>query len=51
MKELGQGRSLGGTPHVTGDEGELCGGIPTVDVRDERYEVVDLVNVGLVTNY
>ena len=21
------------------DEGELCGGIPTVDVRDERYEV------------
>ena len=28
-----------GTPQVTGDEGELCGGIPTVDVRDERYEV------------
>ena len=22
-----------------GDEGELCGGIPTVDVRNERYEV------------
>ena len=21
------------------DEGELCGLIPTVDVRDERYEV------------
>ena len=28
-----------GTPQVRGDEGELCGGIPTVDVRDERYEV------------
>ena len=24
---------------IRGDEGELCGGIPTVDVRDERYEV------------
>ena len=22
---------------VRGDEGELCGGIPTVDVRNERY--------------
>ena len=22
-----------------GNEGELCGGIPTVDLRDERYEV------------
>ena len=28
-----------GTPQVRGYEGELCGGIPTVDVRDERYEV------------
>ena len=28
-----------GTPQVRGHEGELCGGIPTVDVRDERYEV------------
>ena len=28
-----------GTPQVRGDEGELCGEIPTVDVRDERYEV------------
>ena len=27
-----------GTPQVR-DEGELCGGIPTVDVRNERYEV------------
>ena len=40
-----------GTPQVIGDEGGLCGGIPTVDVRDERYEVVDRVNVGLVTHY
>ena len=31
---------MGGiTPQVRGDEGELCGGIPTVEVRDERYEV------------
>ena len=28
-----------GTPQVRGDEGELCGGIPTVDLLDERYEV------------
>ena len=28
-----------GTPQVRGDEGKLCGGIPTVDVRDERYDV------------
>ena len=28
-----------GTPQVRGVEGELCEGIPTVDVRDERYEV------------
>ena len=24
---------------MRGDEEELCGGIPTVDMRDERYEV------------
>ena len=28
-----------GSPQVRGDEGELCGGIPTVDVQNERYEV------------
>ena len=28
-----------GTPQVRGDEGELCRGIPTVDVRDKRDEV------------
>ena len=27
------------TLQVRGDKGELCEGIPTVDVRDERYEV------------
>ena len=27
------------TLQVRGDEGELYGGIPAVDVRDERYEV------------
>ena len=28
-----------GTPQVRGDKGELCGGISTVDVRDEIHEV------------
>ena len=28
-----------GTPQAREHEGELCGRIPTVDVRDERYEV------------
>ena len=28
-----------GTSQVREDEAELCGGIPTVDVRDEIYEV------------
>ena len=28
-----------GTPQVRGDEGEVCGGISTADVRGERYEV------------
>ena len=28
-----------GTPHVREDEGELCRGIPTVDVGDDIYEV------------
>ena len=27
-----------GTPQVRGDEEELCGGIPTVDVLDEIYK-------------
>ena len=30
-----------GTPQVRCDEGELYGGITTVDVWDERYEVND----------
>ena len=28
-----------GTPQIRGDEGELCRGIHTVDVWDNRYEV------------
>ena len=28
-----------GTPQVRGDEGELCGWIPTVDVWDERCKL------------
>ena len=28
-----------GTPQVRGDEGKLYEGIPSLDVRDERYEV------------
>ena len=39
MKRTGPRTEPCGTPQVRGDEGELCGGIPTVDVRDERYEV------------
>ena len=27
-----------GTAQVRGHEGEMCGGIATADVRDERYE-------------
>ena len=39
MKRTGPRTEPCGTPQVRGDEGELCGRIPTVDVRDERYEV------------
>ena len=39
MKRIGPRTEPCETPQVRGDEGELCGGIPTVDVRDERYEV------------
>ena len=39
MKRTGPRTEPCGTPQVRGDEGELCGGIPIVDVRDERYEV------------
>ena len=39
MKRTGLRTESWRTPQVIGDEGELCGGIPTVDVRDERYEV------------
>ena len=39
MKRSGPRKEPSGTPQVRGDEGELCGGILTVDVQDERYEV------------
>ena len=39
MKRTGPRTEPWGTPKVRGDEGELCEGIPTVDMRDERYEV------------
>ena len=39
MKRTGPRTPPCGTARVRADEGELCGGIPTVDVRDERYEV------------
>ena len=39
MKRTGPRTEPCGTPQVRGAEGELCGGIPTIDVRDERYEV------------
>ena len=32
-------KRTGPRTQVRGDEGELCGGIPTGDVLDERYEV------------
>ena len=40
MKRTGPRTEPSGTPQVRGDEGELCGRIPTVDIRDERYEVI-----------
>ena len=39
MKRTGPRTEPSGTPQARWDEGELCGGIPTADVRDERYEV------------
>ena len=39
MKRTGPRTEPCGTPQVRGDEGELCEGITTVDVQDERYEV------------
>ena len=39
MKITGPRTEPCGTPQVRGDAGKLCEGFPTVDVRDERYEV------------
>ena len=38
------------TPQVRGDEGELCGGIPTVVVWDKRYEVNDCSETEEISN-
>ena len=40
-ERTGPGTEPWGTRQVIGDEVELCGEILTVDVRDDRYEVVD----------
>ena len=39
LKKIGLRMEHWRTLQVRGDEGELCGGIPTVDVWDEKYEV------------
>ena len=39
MKRIGQRTEPYETPQVRGNEGELCVGIHTVDVRDEICEV------------
>ena len=39
MKKTEPRTELCGTPPVIGVEGELCEGIPIVDMGDERYEV------------
>ena len=39
MKRTGPRTETCGTPQVREDEGELCVGIHTVDMRDESYEV------------
>ena len=39
MKKADPRTESWGTLQVRGDEGEMCGGIPAVDVRDDRYEV------------
>ena len=39
MKRTGPRTEPCGTPQVRGDKGGLFGGIPIVEVLDERYEV------------
>ena len=39
MKRTGPRTESCETSQVRGNDGEMCEGIPTVDVRDERYEV------------
>ena len=50
MKRTGPRMEPFGPPQVRGYEGELCGGIPTVDVRDERYEVNNCSETGEMPN-
>ena len=39
LKRTGLRTKPSGTPQVRWDEGKLCGGIPIIDVQNERYEV------------
>ena len=39
LKRTGPRTEPCGTPQVRRDEGELCVGVPIVDVRDERYDL------------
>ena len=39
-----------GIPQVRGNEGEVSGGIPTVDVRNERYEVNHCIETEEIPN-
>ena len=50
LKRTGPRTEPCGTPHVRGDEGEMFVGIPTVDVRDERYEVKHYIEKEEMTN-
>ena len=50
MKRTGPRTEPCGTLQVRADEGELCEGIPTVDVRDERYEVSHCSETEEITN-
>ena len=50
MKRTGPRTKPCGTPQVRADEGELCEGTPTVDVRDERYEVSHCSETEVIPN-
>ena len=50
MERTGPRTEACGTSQIRADEGELCEGIPTVDVRDERYEVSHCSETGEMPN-